>query len=298
MKTTVIISNYNYGRYVSGAIESVLGNEGEYLHEIIVVDDGSTDESREILSREYGENGKVKLVFKENGGQFSCFRRGIELATGDVICFLDPDDRYERQYFRRIAEVYEEKPYVDFVYVGYKDVGDRNQVVLKSKDSFEIGMMPISTALAGKLFGSLTSAISIRKALAKKLLAFPDFMDWDWVISADVPIEIGAIIAGAYRYYLAVPLMERTIHSDNATHVIGKDSIIESKVREARRRARVAYRETFKVNITDIDALKREFKSLPNKNKETLQDYLSAVQMMNAGIVKKMIATFNLLRHN
>jgi len=85
---SIIISNYNYGRFVRQAIDSALCQTYSPL-EVIVVDDGSTDKSREIISA-YSE--KIIPVFKKNGGQASAFNAGFSKCKGDVILFLDSDD--------------------------------------------------------------------------------------------------------------------------------------------------------------------------------------------------------------
>ncbi|OYT68533.1 MAG: hypothetical protein CFK48_11265, partial [Armatimonadetes bacterium CP1_7O] len=86
------------------AIESALAQT--YPHkEIIVVDDGSTDESRQILQR-YAD--RVKLILKENGGHASTFNVGFQHARGDVICFLDSDDYWAPQLLERVAGVWRE----------------------------------------------------------------------------------------------------------------------------------------------------------------------------------------------
>ncbi|MBN2715711.1 MAG: glycosyltransferase [Deltaproteobacteria bacterium] len=89
MKTaSVIIDNYNYGHFLRKAIDSVL-EQKRIPEEIIVVDDGSTDNSAEII-RSYGD--RVIPVFKENGGHGSAFNAGFRRASGDAIFFLDADD--------------------------------------------------------------------------------------------------------------------------------------------------------------------------------------------------------------
>jgi glycosyltransferase involved in cell wall biosynthesis len=96
---SVIINNYNYARFVGAAIESALAQT--YPHkEIIVVDDGSTDESRTVI-QQYTD--RVKIVFKENGGQASAFHAGVAAAQGEVICFLDADDYWAPQVLERVA---------------------------------------------------------------------------------------------------------------------------------------------------------------------------------------------------
>ncbi|BAW01134.1 glycosyl transferase [Thermus thermophilus] len=85
---SIVINNYNYGRFLKDAIESALGQIYP-LTEVIVVDDGSTDDSREVIAG-YGE--RVRALFKENGGQASAFNAGFALTKGDVVIFLDADD--------------------------------------------------------------------------------------------------------------------------------------------------------------------------------------------------------------
>lgn len=93
MKTplvSIVINNYNYGRFLRDAIESAI-NQTYPNVEVIVVDDGSTDESREIIAQ-YAEKGRVVPLLKENGGQASAFNAGFANAKGDIIIFLDADD--------------------------------------------------------------------------------------------------------------------------------------------------------------------------------------------------------------
>ena len=88
IKATIIINNYNYGRFLVAAIESAL-NQTYAGTEVVVVDDGSTDDSRQIIA---GYGNRIRPVLKANGGQASTFNAGFAASTGDVICMLDSDD--------------------------------------------------------------------------------------------------------------------------------------------------------------------------------------------------------------
>jgi Glycosyl transferase family 2 len=84
----IVIDNYNYGRFVADAIESALAQTHPKVN-VIVVDDGSTDDSRDVIAR-YGA--RLDVVLKENGGQASALNAGFARCAGDAVIFLDSDD--------------------------------------------------------------------------------------------------------------------------------------------------------------------------------------------------------------
>jgi glycosyltransferase involved in cell wall biosynthesis len=88
MRVSVVVDNHNYERFLRDAIDSARAQEHPDA-EVIVVDDGSTDGSREVIA-EYGED--VRPVLKEQGGQASALNAGFRASTGDVVIFLDADD--------------------------------------------------------------------------------------------------------------------------------------------------------------------------------------------------------------
>ena len=88
LKVSIIVDNYNYGRFLGIAIESALAQTWKNL-EVIVVDDGSTDESPEVISRYVG---RITAIRKENGGQASAFNVGFQHSSGQLVIFLDADD--------------------------------------------------------------------------------------------------------------------------------------------------------------------------------------------------------------
>lgn len=87
---TIVINNYNYAQFLPEAIESAL-NQSYCQTEVVVVDDGSTDNSAEIIAR---YSGRLYPVVKENGGQASALNEGIAKSHGELVCFLDSDDYF------------------------------------------------------------------------------------------------------------------------------------------------------------------------------------------------------------
>src|SRR5688572_3590972 len=85
---SIVINNYNYGRFLAASIDSALGQTYPRT-ETIVVDDGSTDDSREVIQRYAG---RVRAILKANGGQASAVNTGFAACQGEVVIFLDSDD--------------------------------------------------------------------------------------------------------------------------------------------------------------------------------------------------------------
>ncbi|MFZ2038541.1 MAG: glycosyltransferase family 2 protein [Minisyncoccia bacterium] len=90
MKVTIIIPTYNAEKYIAETIDSILNQTHKNI-EIIVVDDGSTDNTKEII-KDYIENKKIIYFRKNNGGPATARNIGIKSATGDYIALLDADD--------------------------------------------------------------------------------------------------------------------------------------------------------------------------------------------------------------
>ncbi len=97
---TVLINNYNYGRFLRRAIDSALNQTYPNI-EVLVVDDGSTDDSRAIISS-YGDS-RMRCLLKDNGGQASAFNSGIAASRGEIICLLDADDFFHPDKVERVV---------------------------------------------------------------------------------------------------------------------------------------------------------------------------------------------------
>lgn len=108
---SVVLNNFNYGRYLDAAIRSVL--EQTYARvELIIVDDGSTDESRAVAERHAG---RAVLVFKENGGQASALNAGVARAKGELVCFLDADDLWLPGKLDAVVRAFQLDPSIGWV---------------------------------------------------------------------------------------------------------------------------------------------------------------------------------------
>jgi glycosyltransferase involved in cell wall biosynthesis len=99
---SVVIPNYNYQEFVGQAIESALAIDAPRV-QVIVVDDGSTDHSREVIE---AYRGRVAIVHQANAGQFEAYNTGFRLVREEIVIFLDSDDMLDTTVFREIAAVW------------------------------------------------------------------------------------------------------------------------------------------------------------------------------------------------
>lgn len=103
---SIIITNYNYAHYLPQAVESALSQTYPRI-EVIVVDDGSTDQSHQIIA---SYQGRIIPVFKENGGQGSAFNTGYAASHGDLVAFLDADDMFLPAKFAMVVDAWRTYP--------------------------------------------------------------------------------------------------------------------------------------------------------------------------------------------
>lgn len=106
IKVSVIVPVYNVERYLAPCLDSIRNQSYPDL-EIVCVNDGSTDRSRDILSLYEQVDSRIKIVDKINGGLSSARNAGVHAASGDVVCFVDSDDMITRDAVSVIASAFE-----------------------------------------------------------------------------------------------------------------------------------------------------------------------------------------------
>jgi len=111
---SVIMPTYNRGGFISEAIESVL-NQTWSNFELIVIDDGSTDGTRDQLEK-YGSDGRFKYIYQENKGQSVARNRGLKEAEGGFVAFLDSDNIWLPDKLERQVEIVNENQDCDIFY--------------------------------------------------------------------------------------------------------------------------------------------------------------------------------------
>ena len=109
-KIIVIVPAYNAGKYIGEALQSIL-DQSIPVDEIIVIDDGSTDNTKEVVS-----NFPVRYFYQTNKGTAAALNAGIEQSSGDYLAFLDADDIWMQQRLYLQLEAFEKDPSLDMVF--------------------------------------------------------------------------------------------------------------------------------------------------------------------------------------
>lgn len=170
MKISIITPNYNYAKYISQTIESIVSQDYDN-YEHIIVDDGSTDNSVEIIKsyqRKYPD--KIKLIIQENKGQTPAINTGLKSATGDIIGWINSDDTYCKGIFNKINTIFQNNDKLDII------IGNVNVVDLEGNFIYKIRHNSYDFMAGAKLgFMKITTSNAVfwKKTLMDKV----GFMD-------------------------------------------------------------------------------------------------------------------------
>ncbi len=136
---SVLVDTYNHERFIEEALVSVLEQDvADAEREVIVVDDGSTDRTAEIVGKFAP---RVRLIRKENGGQASAFNVGIPECAGEIIAFLDGDDWWAPGKLRAVADALASDDEIGLVGHGITEVfadGRRHTELLRDTPRFRL----------------------------------------------------------------------------------------------------------------------------------------------------------------
>ncbi|HEX5412414.1 MAG TPA: glycosyltransferase [Terriglobia bacterium] len=213
---SIIVNNYNYGRFLWQAIDSALA-QSYPQREVIVVDDGSRDNSREVIAG-YGE--LIIPVLKENGGQASAFNAGFAASTGDLILFLDSDDMLEPNAIE--TAVREWRDGLGMVFFPLRTV-DANG---RSRGGLVGGTLSPGPLRGPFCFGSPTSGNVFSRKVLEQILPMPTE---GWRISADFYLTATASLFGGARR-LERPLGMYRVHGMNNEACAEETSSFRSRI--------------------------------------------------------------------
>lgn len=220
---SVIINNYNYAAFLTRAIESALDQEGVSA-EVIVVDDGSSDDSRAVID---GFGSKVVSVFQVNGGQAAAINAGVRRSRGQILCFLDADDWCAPGKLTAIAAAFAANPKAGLVFHRLQPVlsDGRNAFGPIPRSICDGDLSRLMARSAGRWPFPMTSAVSVRRA------------HWDQI--GDIPesfrISADAWLVGMYPFVSPVVGLPQVlgfyrIHANNWYRAVDDAAMLQKRM--------------------------------------------------------------------
>ena len=173
MKISVIIIAYNIEEYIERCLKSVLMQSLSEI-EIIIINDGSTDNTLKIINELVINDSRVKIINKKNSGIIEARKSGIEIASGEYILFVDGDDWLELNACDRLYEIATENNLDLIIYNAfwvYKDKKDSYSII-KNKESIKLD--PLKNLFLGKIIPAMWGKLIKREFLNKFNIDYPN----------------------------------------------------------------------------------------------------------------------------
>ena len=230
-KVSVIIPVYNAEKYIEKAIFSAL--QQSEVFEVIVINDGSTDNTENLLEQFKRNSEKVKIYYHEKGlnkGRSKSRNLGIDKATGEFIAFLDADDYYLEDRFMNDIKIFRDNLSVDGIYnaIGvhfYRNYSDQEYLKLNlvtTKYRFEFSDV-FENLLSGTKGYFSIDGLTLRKSVFEKVGRFPEFLkvaeDTHFILKASLGCRLEAGV-------IDKAVANRGVHDSNVFNRIdlyGKD---------------------------------------------------------------------------
>lgn len=209
-KFSVLVSNYNYARYLPAAIASVL-RQTVTDFEIVIVDDGSTDNSAATIAKLLKRDPRIRAVRQENSGQAVAFNRGFAESRGRFVCFLDADDLWRPEKLEWLDRVFTAQPEVGLVQHNLHIVRhSRWSQNLYRSDLMSGNVLPQIASRTNIDFFVPTSGIAARQAVLARVFPVPDALR----ICADAFVTRASLVHGPL-FSINLPLAGYRLHDNN-----------------------------------------------------------------------------------
>ncbi len=238
-RVSVVIPNYNYAHYLGEAIDSAL--EQDYTDvEIIVVDDGSKDDSRSVLEN-YGE--AITPIFQANQGVAASRNNGVAASTGEFLAFLDADDAWEPTKISKQVERFRQDPEIGLVHVGVDEIDSDGNSLVHRLEGVEGKVAP--TMLMLKREGVLGGG----SGLMVPRRVFDDIGGFDTRLSTSADWDLCYRVAVRYSVgFVPEILLKYRIHTSN----------MHSNVGALEHDMTLAFEKAFSTPEKDVAAVKRK----------------------------------------
>ena len=235
---SVIIPNYNYANYLREAIDSVLNQTYQNI-ETIVVDDGSKDNSRDVLES-YGK--EIKAIFQQNQGVSAARNNGTAESKGDYLAFLDADDVWLSKKIEKQIEKFAEDKELGLVHVGVEEINDKGDFLNERIDGMEGWVADELLLFRRSVYLGGCSGMMIPRKV------FDEIGGFDLQLGTSADWDLCYQVGSRHRFgFVPDILMKYRIHSSN----------MHSNIAPMEREMLIGYEKAFKINDEKVQKLKR-----------------------------------------
>jgi glycosyltransferase involved in cell wall biosynthesis len=228
---TVVLPTYNRAAFLPGAFDA-LARQTFTDWELVIVDDGSTDRTRDIVAEHTQSHGSTRYVYQENRGAYGARNRGVDEATGKYIAFYDSDDLWLPHHLERCVSALEAHAEIDWVYGACRQIdsatgkqldpntsylGGRPRPFVKLKAHVAEGLHIISdpAVLECQILHGLYCGLQ-NSVMKRQLFDGRRFNDRFRVVEDELFV-IRVLAAGARFAYFLEPHVVYQVHSDNSS---------------------------------------------------------------------------------
>jgi glycosyltransferase involved in cell wall biosynthesis len=296
-----VVPCYNYGRYLPECLDSIFAQEDCKDFEVIAVDDGSTDDTRDVLRRCDDSRLRV-IVHEKNRGHIDTVNEGLTAARGTFIARIDPDDRYRSCFLASVLGKFRKYPEVGLVYGDVALMDESGKIHVERSDRTHRGVDFKGNEFIALLKENFICAATTiaRRDVWNDVLPVPDGLAFnDWFLNI--------MMARSYEfYYIDLVLADYRIHSQNHHCKVVRDKTEEGSIFWLLDKI---YRE--KENSESLQAAKLQAKrriyaaqylTLAEKyfgfymNEDAFRCYLNAARqrpssLLNPGVLRRCAAT-------
>lgn len=193
---SIILCTYNRANLLPNAIRSVQ-RQSQQEWELIIIDDGSNDTTYNIVKQFLQHDSRIIYVYQSNRGLANARNKGLAIATGDLICFVDSDDELTPDHLKKRMRYMEQHPSVDFIHGGMKLIGPKEKQYVADLTNPGKKIHLAKCHIGGTFF--------FRKKILKKVPGFkpiPFGEDFDFYMRVERYFTIRKVKFPTYLYHL------------------------------------------------------------------------------------------------
>lgn len=231
---TIIIPCYNKGDYLGDTLDTLLSQS--YINwECIVIDDGSSDNSRQVAESFCSKDSRITYSWKENSGVADTRNKGISLSTGEYIMFLDADDTLSTEKLGSTIEAFIKHPEIDVVYSNFLFIFN-NDFTKPRKPSFRVKLKKdvytdIIKSWDSTLLVPIHSCVYRRLFLLNTKIVFCSLLknkeDWDFLINVAMATDKFLFVD---QYLCSYRVTPESRSSELGTMIIGTDELFQKHI--------------------------------------------------------------------